>query len=766
MTLLMNYWQLGSFCLTLLTLPYWPKIPGVIWCGPIVIYYLTIIITSSGRFARKWFGVVTALLVIIIFSNGMLLQSEKLYQFGQNIIINVKVNSSFQQNSFGFSGVAQVTHINHAKMPIYLRPTIKLYTPVLLQSGDTAQFQVRLKPIYGQLNEAGMDSESYYFSQGVIGKAFVQSGSSFYIIHQPGWREWLQREVNNSLQGKSNQGIILALTFADRSEISDQQWQWFKSSGLSHLMAISGLHISMAFTFGALLAALFIRLIPGCYLFNLYWLPGIAGLLIASGYSWLADFTLPTQRALTMLVVSYVLQLTHVRLSFVQRMLFVLLVVLVLNPNGSISSSFWLSFVAVVCVSYVMFNQHHAYSGTGKMLNWLMSHILLSVLMIPLLALLFGGISLVSPLYNMLFIPWFSLIVIPSLFLALFVTLGVFPLAEQIWQWVDLTLEPIGWLTPFSSQWWLVVPTDWTLFTCLGIVVYLLRQWVSLSWISLVMVLGSISLLVPADKRWRIDILDIGQGLAVLIEKNGHYLLYDTGPGWSTGSSAEFVITPVLEKRGARQLDTLILSHLDSDHAGGRKIIEQRWQPQAKFSGQSLAGYHSCSSGDAWKWQGLTFSVLWPPQSSNLKDFSVKSNQHSCVIKVTDSQSKYSLLLPGDIEAQAELLMINRGTNLKADIVIAPHHGSRSSSSQSFIDAVAPQYVVASLAKGNRWHFPDSQVQSRYHAVGARWLDTGELGQISFHFNQQQMQITTMRWVDSPIHYVPWYRQMLRKQVE
>jgi competence protein ComEC len=255
--------------------------------------------------------------------------------------------------------------------------------------------------------------------------------------------------------------------------------------------------------------------------------------------------------------------------------------------------------------------------------------------------------------------------------------------------------------------------------------------------------------------------LDVGQGLAVLIEQEGAFVLYDTGPAWSTGSAEAFVISPLLQWFGAKQLDGLILSHLDNDHAGGRESIEQRWHPTWKYSSHRLNSYHPCVIGQDWDWKALHFSVLWPRDLTDVKD-----NQYSCVIRIEDRDNQHSVLLTGDVEAAAEFLMIKQNMELKSDVVIVPHHGSSSSSTQAFIDATSPRWAIASLSKGNQWGFPSQAVKERYKKSEVQWFDTGDYGQISLLFKRNEENIETQRLMNHPFSYEPWYRQMLRKQVE
>ncbi|PNQ67025.1 DNA internalization-related competence protein ComEC/Rec2, partial [Vibrio agarivorans] len=256
---------------------------------------------------------------------------------------------------------------------------------------------------------------------------------------------------------------------------------------------------------------------------------------------------------------------------------------------------------------------------------------------------------------------------------------------------------------------------------------------------------------------WRLDVLDVGHGLAVLIEKNNQWLLYDTGKAWSGGSIAERVITPILHQRGVNKLDTLIISHMDSDHSGGREYMEEQFTPRNKISSQYLASYRACVVGNSWWWQGLRFEVLWPP---NL--VSRAYNPHSCVIRIVDPISQLRVLLTGDIEGVSEWMLARQADKLTSDVMLVPHHGSKTSSNISFIQSVSPKLAIASLAKSNQWNMPAKQVVDNYQQEEAQWLDTGENGQITVHVIGQDWYFNTKRTGT----FTSWYRQMLRKGVE
>ncbi|MDW6003688.1 DNA internalization-related competence protein ComEC/Rec2 [Vibrio mangrovi] len=704
------------------------------------------------RQLRYIIGICIAFLLILFHGNLIKRQSDILFQSGHDITINAKVDSFFTQNSFGYTGSVRVLSINNTPVEWWRQPRVKLYTATELHPGDVLDVQVSVKPIVGLLNEAGFDSERYYFSQGIVAKVFARSEAQLKTIGDS-FRYRLFQHVEQQLQDNPFRGIILALSFANRNELSESQWRLLKNSGLAHLVAISGLHIGIAYTFGFFLGMPVSRF--GRYFL---WAPVISGGISAVIYSWLAGFSLPTIRALLMLLIHIVLRVSHIRIGLRDRFLVTLGCMLTINPFVSISVSFWMSFTAVFFVFYLVSleKDRSQQLWLEKLKQQVKGHTALMLCMLPVSAGFFGGISLVAPLYNLIFIPWFSLLIVPLLFVGLVVvTLGGF--AGLIWAGISQLLEPVIWSAAFADGVWIFTSAHMThLFV--GLTCILLLQPILSSRIIgfFFLVFWGSSIGRGETTKWQVDILDVGHGLSVLIEKNGHYVLYDTGKSWPGGSMSQSVVTPVLRWRGARNLDGLILSHLDNDHAGGRFDIEKVWHPVWKRASQRLPGYQPCSQGTSWRWQTLKFDVLWPPKQV------VKShNDESCTIRVSDD-AEHSILLTGDIEKHSEQEMLQQNLPLASEVVIVPHHGSHTSSSLKWIKKVQADVAVASLAGMNPWHLPSPRIVKRYRDNGTQWLETAISGQIRIIFQQKKRQFNTIRRDTLS----PWYRQMLRKQVE
>lgn len=380
----------------------------------------------------------------------------------------------------------------------------------------------------------------------------------------------------------------------------------------------------------------------------------------------------------------------------------------------------------------------------------------------PLSALFFQGVSLSGVLYNLIFVPWVSLVIVPSLFITCMVSALGFSFAVTMWQLIDWMFNPIILATQFSSYGWLPISnSSWLGLISLAVVAVVYRVLSRGFFLIFSIVVATnlgLSSVFKKQPDWRVDILDVGHGLAILIEQKGEVVLYDTGSAWVGGSVAESVILPVLIRRGVNQIEGLILSHQDSDHAGGKDVIASVLKPNWIRASEFSVNHLPCEDGQSWRWGGLDFNVLWPPQT-----VSRSFNPHSCVIRIFDRENGHNILLTGDVENVVEWLLVrNNPSALASDIIVVPHHGSGTSSNKQFVSTVQPEFAIASLAKNSRWNLPSEDVVFRYENVGARWFDTGESGQISIEFINHSKKISSMRNRQS----VRWYRQMLRNGVE
>jgi len=679
---------------------------------------------------------------------------ERAFHAGNDITINVRINSFFKKINRGNEYLVKIESINNEPIPFLIQPNIKLIgsTESIFKLGERWQVKVKLKPVLGRVNEAGFDQERYFISQRWYAKAYLSEFQpSKRLEKSDSLRLKIYEKINEQLKGLPNRAILLALSFGDRNGLTPETWQQLKSSGLIHLIAISGLHIGIAYLFGWKFGHL-IRLV----LTKWFSAPLVFALICAISYAWLAGFSIPTLRALLMCALLGFFTYLRIHYSAWQILLLSLSILLLIDPFSLLSSSFWLSFIAVASI-YILLAFKYV-SSANWIIRIIIMQIALTVIMLPVTSFYFSGFSLASCLYNFVFVPLFSVVIIPLLFIVLVLSMIIPTMTPPLWWFLDTLLSFVTWSIKWANDSWVYVGQSSMVLISVVVIFFaiqpLLHKQLRLI-TSITILLTTYSTSMIPKSSWQLTMLDVGHGLSLLIQKNSQYILYDTGNRWEGGSMAQMVIAPIFRYRGINVLDGLILSHLDLDHAGGRQYIEETFSPRNKFSSQKMKGYLPCVDQNNWQWNGLTLSVIWPPQLVE-RAF----NPHSCVIRITDGIS--SVLLTGDIEAVSELLLVQKQEQLRADILIVPHHGSKTSSTNSFLDAVNPKVALASVSKGNRWNLPHQKVLKRYSDRGVTWLDTGENGQILINFSQSGWEIITQRSRQS----LRWYRQKLRKGVE
>lgn len=746
MTLYLNYWSLISFSLLIITGPYWPIMPD--W-QYLVFPVLMIGLSIKYRKMRYAFGSASACIVIFLHGNLLEHQTEKLFKAGQDITINAEVDSLFKPIKRGFQGRVIVRSINGQSLSIFHQPKITLTAPLLLQLGDTVTAKVSLKPITGLLNEVGFDAESYALSQGVVGAASVNKSVSYYVVSHGSLRGAALTHFKRSTPSLQNRDIVQALLFGVRDEIEQARWIQLQQSGLSHLIAISGLHIGIAFGVGWGMGRLLLRVH-----WQLIFCPALCGVLLALTYAWLAGFSIPTQRAMLMCLVLVVVQSFSGHLSYRYKWLLVLALLLMASPWSVLSSSLWLSMFAVGVVFFFLATSKKSQPVLIKALKL---QVTLVLLMFPISALLFHGVSLSALIYNLVFVPCFSFVIVPIIFLA-FGMSYIAPMSEWLWKLSDLCLMPVTWALEYASWGWFDL--SYSQVKWLAIATFLLmahRHLTRRALLALIMVFMVVNTRWKQSPMWELNVMDVGHGLAVIVKQGKRTLLYDTGAAWDNSSIAAQIITPYLVQSGVVQVDYLILSHMDNDHAGDWLSIVDKWYPHHVLSSQVNIGDSICQKGVSLQWEEITIDVLWPP-----KPVSRAYNPHSCVVALTHKKTNQRVLLTGDVETIAEWLLVREKEQLKSDVLLVPHHGSRTSSTPAFVEYVDPIFAVASTAKGGRWNLPNQEVVATYQERGAQWLDTGSAGQITVKFYSDSIKLLKMRDIKGD----RWYRHMLRKGVE
>ncbi|MDM5141509.1 DNA internalization-related competence protein ComEC/Rec2 [Aeromonas bestiarum] len=598
-----------------------------------------------------------------------------------------------------------------------------------LPAGSQVTLVVSLKPAHGLANEAGMDGRRL-----LLGKGITATGNLRRIIKTraaaPGWRDRWLAEAAASWQGLTHAPLLSALTFGEQSGITDEQWTLFRGSGLTHIIAISGQHI-------ALVAVL------GWWLGRLFGLRGaiLVALLFAAVYSWLAGFAVATERALIMVLVWSLLRWRRREWPAYRIWLWAFVALVLWDPFALYSAGFWLSFLAVALLLAA------GYLEAKPGLVRLQGLLLLGLL--PLQLALFEGIAPLALLLNLLALPLFCIGIIP---LAL---IGV--LLAPLWGWLahglfwlaDLGLQWVLWgLTQLASQWQLWWPVPGWVMPVSAVLTLLWGAWrVPGARPLLIPVVAALLLAAwPTPTRWQMRVLDVGQGLSVLITRGDRGILYDTGDRYPGGyNMADAAILPLLNRLDVQVLDYLVISHKDRDHAGNRRAILRALPVRHELSSFEFGKLTTlCRRGQRWRWQGLDFAVLWPEQPGR------GHNNDGCVLQISDGNRR--ILLSADIEQETErrLLALDRG-ELVSTLLVSPHHGSRTSSTPAFVAAVNARYVVHSAGFINQWGFPRPEVVARYRQA-SQWV-TGLDGAILIEPQADGFGIRAER------DHGPWYRR-------
>lgn len=612
----------------------------------------------------------------------------------------------------------------------------------LIKSGQYWQFTVRLKRPHGLANPGGFDYEKWLFEQGISATGYVRSKAAYKMLDDnngfafwQGWREHLISVINTSLHDHRMLGLVRALAVGDRSAMTQQHWDVLTRTGTSHLVAISGLHIGLVAGFFFWISlSLVKRSVTLCS-----WQPAkiyaaVIAVIAALLYAALAGFAIPTQRAMIMITIVMLAVILRRGSDPLNILTLTLLVILLFDPLSVLSVGFWLSFFAVAVILMAV-NGH--LSAKSAYRQWGSVQWAVSLGLMPLVILFFGRMSLVAPVVNLLAVPWVSFISAPLLLLSIPVLLfesdWLIRLAADSLQLLWFVLEWASAL-PVASINIPAVPVWGYLLAGVGVLIALLPRGIPLRWASLpcllpVLLLGPDR---PVQGDYHLNVLDVGQGLAVVVDTGGHTFVYDAGARLSSRfDMGSAVVLPVLRHSGINRIDVLVVSHGDNDHSGGVNTILNTMQTDRVLAGDPgvlpIPAEH-CQAGQVWQWQAVKFEVLYPPAN---KPLAKKTNNRSCVLRI--SNGRYSVLLTGDIESAVERELINTMPNkLQADILVVPHHGSKSSSTRQFIETVNAEHVVFSVGYRNRYGFPHSKVLQRYRETGSTIYQTDKTGMLRF----------------------------------
>jgi competence protein ComEC len=633
--------------------------------------------------------------------------------------------------------------------------------PLVLHAGERWRLTLRLKHPHGSSNPHSFDFELWALENNVRAVGYVNNNADNvrlaaladgfnYRIET--WRETVRNKFSTTLVNAPYAGVLSALAIGDQGSIPQAQWQVFTRTGVNHLMSISGLHITMLSSLGFALTYWLWRRSTRLTLF----LPArkaaaLAALLAAAGYALLSGFAVPAQRTVYMVGAVAIALWLNRNFSLTQIISIALLGVLIPDPWAILSPGFWLSFGAVALILYVM-----AYRL--KPSHWLVEYArvqwAMTIGLTPILLGMFQQVSLVSPVANAFAIPLVSLVIVPLTLLG-----AVLPVAAPLWLAHTLmgwTMALLEWLNNLPQAVWTQhAPPAWSVAAgMIGVLWILLPRGFPARWLGFVMLLPMFlnAPEPPAQGSVRLIVFDVGQGLAVAAQTRHHALLYDTGPDFSDGAdSGNRILVPSLRAMGIAGLDGLILTHDDADHTGGAISVLQAmpigWLSSSLPDGHPLlqlaADKQRCMDGQSWRWDGVDFEILHPDAGS-YGNTETRDNNRGCVLRI--STGGQHMLLTADIEKETEQRLLKEHPDkLPATLLIVPHHGSKTSSTDDFVVAVQSRYAIFTVGYLNRFGHPKQQVVQRYIDSGAELLRSDRDGAILAVMDTQGLQVERYR---------------------
>lgn len=733
-----------------------PALPGPLWYAPLVLAALVAL-----RDSRSW-PVVAGIagFVWTVYCAGERLE-ERLpaAALGRDFALSGWVdgfpNHRPGQVTFSFAAVARPPGV-----PARMRLT--WYAPPLrVEPGMPLTLVARLRPPRGTRNPGGFDYERWLMAADYGATGYVRSGERDTVAHGGLPAAWLRHRaaIAGGLEAAAGSrdaaALTVALAIGERYLFEERHWSDFRRTGTSHLVAVSGLHVAMiGLAVFVVLRRAWLRL-PGAWAAYDLEVAAAASAAATVWYAALTGFALPALRSLIMIVGALIVLTSRRRIGAFRGVAVALGLVLAADPFAPLSASFWLSYGAVALLIVLSAPQPLGTAAGGHPVRapWRSAVELtrmqwsIGIALVPLGVAFFAEYSLIGPIANLAAIPWFNLVLVPlTLAAALAAPLPAVGPA-LVHAAGGLAAATVAVLHELAGLSWaaleLARPAPWALALAGAGVLFAMAappvRGRALAWLTLAPLIHPASPRIPHGDA-ELVVLDVGHGLAVLVETRSHRLLFDAGARYPSGFDiGEEVVLPAIASRGRAGLDVLVVSHGDADHAGGAPAVVAAWPRATVLRGADVREPpgRACQAGERWSWDGVAFAIVHPGAG-----FAARGNDGSCVLSIAAAGG--TALVTGDIEAAGERALVAAG-GARADVVVVPHHGSATSSSSAFVDATGARWALVSAAHTNRWGFPRPQVRERWQDGGARLFVTGDDGALTVRLRADGVEVATER---------------------
>jgi len=733
---------LSAAAIGALSLLWWPSLPNI--------NYLLMAALIFGLFALRWrvFALLTLCLLTTTWSvwcaqQALALQPPSTIE-EKPFKVQVQVEGLPEYTPYGLRfRVKPLKVVSRINYPISTQMRWQLTTPLKLdlRPQQIWQITVSLRRPHGVSSAGAFDYQAWLLSEGIsaTGKVTRAQRISVASWSVDEWRLSIREQFISLFSHQNNSGVVLALLSGDRALVNDELWDLYAATGISHLMAISGAHVMLAALAITWLWVKILSFFPSLFLkVPLQQLKLPLTLMVAVAYGLLAGLSLPTLRTLLMVALTLLLMGLRKEVPILRVLLLAFVLLMLWQPLSVHSVGFWLSFgaVALLILWSGMSLQGHKVKQFIRLQLWL------TLALIPMTLGFFGMLSWVAPLANIVAIPVVGFLIVPLALIGL--GLGFVSSALQSFCWsTSITLvNALNAYLSYLSE----IPQAQHIWVLSGVSLLFMSA-ILAAWLLPKGILPRVLtpfLVLPVIFRWpalaegeaQLSIIDVGQGLSILIQTQKHNLVYDTGANQNAG---ERIINRYLHWLDVKQLHGLMISHNDKDHTGGADALMTQFIPQQAWYSAAPEGYQLqpqtqqqlCVAGQQWQWDKVKFEVLSPMKDA----YYDKDNNRSCVLRV--SGAGFSVLLTGDIELPAEQLLVKQKVSLQSDILVLGHHGSKTSSSESFLARVKPQLAIVSAGYHNHFGHPAPSVIARLDTQHIAIDNTIQHGTLRYHLTKK-----------------------------